>query len=49
MLERTNLEKTDFRTAVNFSINPTLNRIKNAKFSHDRLAGLLDSFSIVIE
>ena len=47
--ERTNLEKADFRTAVNFSINPTLNRIKNAKFSRDRLAGLLDSFSIVIE
>lgn len=47
--ERTNLEKADFRTAVNFSINPTLNRIKNAKFSPDRLAGLLDSFSIVIE
>lgn len=47
--ERTNLEKADLRTAVNFSINPTVNRIKKAKFSRDRLAGLLDSFSIVIE
>jgi uncharacterized protein YjbI with pentapeptide repeats len=47
--DQTNLEKVDFRTAVNFSINPTINRMKNAKFSRDKLAGLLDFFSIVIE
>jgi uncharacterized protein YjbI with pentapeptide repeats len=47
--DQTNLEKVDFRTAVNFSINPTINRLKNAKFSRDKLAGLLDFFSIVIE
>ena len=47
--DQTNLEKADFRTAVNFSINPTLNRIKHAKFSRDRLSGLLDFLTIVIE
>jgi uncharacterized protein YjbI with pentapeptide repeats len=47
--DSTNLEKADFRTAVNFSINPTLNRIKHAKFSRDRLTGLLDFLTIVIE
>lgn len=43
------LEKTDFRTAYNYSINPATNRIKKAKFSTSGIAGLLDQYDIVIE
>ena len=43
------LEKTDFRTAYNYSINPEINKIKKAKFSVSGIAGLLDKYDIVIE
>lgn len=46
---RTNLEKTDFRTAYHYSIDPTVNRMKKARFSKDRLAGLLERFDIIAE
>ncbi|HUZ61183.1 MAG TPA: hypothetical protein VMU83_20575 [Hanamia sp.] len=36
---RTNLEKADFRSAFNYSIDPELNEIKKAKFSSDELSG----------
>ena len=45
---RTLLEKADFRTARNFSIDPELNRIKKAKFSITGLGGLLAKYDIVI-
>jgi uncharacterized protein YjbI with pentapeptide repeats len=45
----TNLEKSDFRTAFNFSISPESNRLKKAKFSLPGLPGLLDTFGIDIE
>ena len=48
MFGNTNLEKTDFRTSINFSIDPELNRIKNAKFSLLGIAGLLDKYDIEI-
>jgi uncharacterized protein YjbI with pentapeptide repeats len=45
----TMLEKTDFCTAYNYSIDPDLNRIKKAKFSTAGIAGLLDKYDILIE
>ena len=46
--EQTILEKADFRSAYNYSIDPTLNRIKKAKFSLVGVRGLLDKFGIEI-
>ena len=43
------LEKTDFRTAFNFSFDPELNRMKKAKFSLQGIAGLLHKYQIEIE
>jgi len=45
----TNLERVDFCTSYNYSIDPDLNRIKKAKFSLPGLAGLLDKYDIEIE
>jgi uncharacterized protein YjbI with pentapeptide repeats len=44
-LDHTILEKTDFRTAYYYSIDPEINRIKKAKFSVLGLSGLLDKLS----
>ncbi len=49
MFGNTNLEQTDFRTSVNFSIDPEMNRIQKAKFSTENVAGLLDKYNIRIE
>jgi len=49
IFENTLLEKVDFRTAYNYSINPENNRIKKAKFSMNGIAGLLDKYNIEIE
>jgi len=46
---RTVLEKADFRTAVNYSLDPEINKIKQAKFSYMGIAGLLDKYNIDIE
>lgn len=45
----TNLERADFRTSYNYSIDPEINKIKNAKFSLSGISGLLDKYDIVIE
>lgn len=42
----TTLEKADFRTAQNFTIEPDLNKMKQAKFSTDNLAGLLSKYRL---
>lgn len=47
--ENSILEKADFRTAYNFSIDPEMNKMKKAKFSLDGLAGLLEKYDLVIE
>ncbi len=47
--DRTNLEKADFRTAFNYRIDPTANKVKKARFSLPAVVGLLDGFNIVIE
>lgn len=47
--KNTILEKADFRTSFNYSIDPEINRIKNAKFSLLGISGLLDKYDIEIE
>ncbi|MDR7131385.1 uncharacterized protein YjbI with pentapeptide repeats [Algoriphagus sp. 4150] len=42
------LEKSDFRNAYNFTIDPELNRIKGARFDLDGLPGLLGKYAIKI-
>lgn len=48
LFDRTVLEKADFRSAINYTISPALNRLKKAKFSQDGLAGLLSDIGIEI-
>lgn len=43
------LEQADLRTAYNYSIDPSSNKIKKAKFSLLGLAGLLGKYEIEIE
>jgi uncharacterized protein YjbI with pentapeptide repeats len=47
--DNTILEKTDFRTAYNYSLDPDKNRIKKTRFSINGLGGLLSKYDIVIE
>lgn len=49
IFDHTTLEKTDFRTSYNYSIDPEINRIKKAKFSILGVSGLLDKYDIDIE
>ena len=43
------LEKTDFRKAINYTINLEQNRMKGAKFSLEGVYGLLNTYGIEIE
>jgi len=47
--ENSILEGADFRTAYNYGIDPAINRMKKAKFSHAGIAGLLYKYDIEIE
>lgn len=47
--DHTILEGADFREAVHFSIDPSINKMKKAKFSQSGLAGLLEKYELVIE
>ncbi|MBB3188366.1 pentapeptide repeat-containing protein [Microbacter margulisiae] len=49
LFDYTNVEKVDFRTSYNYSIDPEKNRIKKAKFSQTGVMGLLDKYDIEIE
>ena len=49
IFSNTNLEKVDFRTSFNYSFDPSINRIKKAKFSSEGVIGLLSKYDIVIE
>ncbi|MFC3160186.1 pentapeptide repeat-containing protein [Chryseobacterium arachidis] len=49
VFDRTNLEKADFRTSMNYSIDPSQNRLKKAKFSLSEILGLLRQFDIEID
>jgi fluoroquinolone resistance protein len=48
IFDNTILEKADFRTAYNYSIDPENNRIKKAMFSLPGVAGLLNKYGISI-
>jgi len=43
------LEKADFRTSFNYSIDPEINRIKKARFSLSGITGLLEKYDIEID
>src|SRR5664280_413093 len=43
------LEKTDFRTSFNYSIDPEKNRIRKARFSMTGIRGLLEKYDIEID
>jgi uncharacterized protein YjbI with pentapeptide repeats len=47
--ENTVLEKADFRSAFNYSIDPEINRIKKAQFAIPGVIGLLNKYDIVIK
>jgi uncharacterized protein YjbI with pentapeptide repeats len=49
VFNQTVLEKTDFRTAFNFTIDPAINKMKKAKFSFSGLPGLLSAYDLDIE
>ena len=49
VFDHTILERADFRTSYNYSINPEINRIKKARFSISGVSGLLDKYDIDIE
>ncbi|WP_256213833.1 pentapeptide repeat-containing protein [Parapedobacter indicus] len=49
LFDHTILEKADFRTSYNYSLDPEINRIKKAKFSIAGVAGLLGKYDIDIE
>lgn len=49
VFDRTTLVKTDFRTSINYSFDPEINKIKKAKFSLPEVLGLLGKYDIVIE
>jgi hypothetical protein len=45
----TNLERSDFRTAINYSIDPEKNKIKKSKHSVSELSGLLEKYDLKID
>lgn len=45
----TDLRKADLRTAVNYTIDPNINKIRKAKFSLSGIVGLLESYGIEID
>ncbi|WP_026837235.1 pentapeptide repeat-containing protein [Gillisia sp. JM1] len=48
IFERSNLEKANFSTAINYSINPENNKVKGASFSIPAVTGLLDKYKLKI-
>jgi uncharacterized protein YjbI with pentapeptide repeats len=46
--DNTNLEKTDFRTAHGFQIDPERNRLKKAKFNAQNALQLLQKYKLEI-
>lgn len=48
VFEHTNLEKADLRSAQGYIIDPSINRIKKAKFSMSGIMGLLVKYDIVV-
>ena len=49
IFDQSKLEKTNFKSAFNFSINPSNNYIRKAKFSLQGLKGLLEQYDLEID
>lgn len=49
IFQNTILEKTDLRTSVHYSIDPSCNKIKKTKVSSTGLAGFLDKYDFDID
>jgi uncharacterized protein YjbI with pentapeptide repeats len=49
VFHNTILEKADFKTAYNYSIDPAANKIKKARFSLPAVIGLLNSYDIEVD
>lgn len=49
VFENKKLEKADLRTTLNYSIDPDINSLKEARFSWPGIAGLLGKYDIVID
>ncbi len=49
IFDNTNLEKADFRSSLNYSIDPSKNKIKKARFALPGVVGLLDHYDIEID
>ena len=49
IFDNSTLDKIDFTTAINFSINPENNKLKHAKFSQINAIRLLEKYNIKIE
>ena len=47
--ENSILEKADLRTSFNYSIDPTLNKLRKARFSLPGVLRLLDKYDILID
>jgi len=48
VFEQSNLEKADFRTSHHFTIDPSQNRMRKARFASDGLEGLLNKYGLDI-
>jgi hypothetical protein len=48
IFDNTNISKADFRSSYGFSIDPSRNKMKKARFSMEGVVGLLDKYDIVI-
>ena len=49
IFETTNLEKVNFKTALNFTFELEKNRVKGTKFNRSTIDGLLSHYKIVID
>jgi len=49
VFQKTNLQVADFSTAVNYSLDPAMNRVRKAKFSINGLPGLLTQYALDIK
>jgi fluoroquinolone resistance protein len=49
IFDLTNLEKVDFRTSYNYSIDVDRNKIKKSKHTSSQLGGLLEKYNLIVE
>jgi uncharacterized protein YjbI with pentapeptide repeats len=49
IFDNTNVEKADFRTSINYSIDADRNKIKKSKHAIAQLGGLLEKYKLEIE